>query len=175
MKNWQERNQRQIGRALAVIRRLPFTRAIMLTGSVAEGRATELSDIDFFIQVEPGHLWSTRFFVTALLQLIGLRRTDHQIAGRICLNWFGTGNLPAKQEGRVYQALWQEKGPNGFKLGLEKLLSRPIGSISFAQRAENWLKGYQVDRIERDPRTHLPGSQVRYSDQELGFHPPKPL
>ncbi len=164
---WQEQNQKTIKKGLKIIAGIPFTRAVFLTGSLAEGRASAKSDIDFFIQVEPGYLWSTRFFVTLFLQLARIRRTDTDITGKICLNWFAIFNAPAQQNGRVYKLLWQQK-PTGMKLILEKLISVPWGKW-----LEKLLKNYQISRIERDPRTHQPGSQVRYSDTELGFHPPK--
>lgn len=167
--DWQERNQQVLERGMSIIRRVPFIRAIYLTGSIAENRANQSSDIDLFIQVVPDHLWSTRFFVTILIILAGLYRTDHAIAGKLCLNWYATFPAPEQQKSRVYRLLWREtKEPTDVKRWLERSLSGRLG-----QAIEQWLKAYQVQRIERDPRTHLPGSHVRYSDQELGFHPPK--
>lgn len=152
-------------KGLNIIRRLPFTRAVSLTGSYAENRATNQSDIDFFVEITPGHLWLGRFLVTAALQIAGIRRTDHKIAGKICLNWFATHNAPALQKRRVYSELWREVKPPKAKLIIERL--------SAASTLENMARRLQVKRILSDRRTHQPGSQVRYSDQELGFHPPK--
>ncbi len=164
---WREQQKQTTRRAIRIISAIPFTRAIALTGSQSEGRATKTSDIDFFIQVEPNWLWSTRFFVTLFIQLAGIRRTDHNIAGKICLNWYATFDAPAKQKGRVYQYLWQQE-PYGTKLFFEKMISALQGRY-----LEKILKQYQISRIERDPRTHMKDSQVRHSDTELGFHPPK--
>lgn len=152
-------------KGLKIIHRLPFTRAVSLTGSYAENRATKQSDIDFFVEIAPGHLWLGRFLVTAGLQIAGIRRTDHKVAGKICLNWFATHNAPALQKGRVYRELWREIESAKSKQIIEWLL----GSSTL----ENIARRLQVKRILRDRRTHQPGSQVRYSDQELGFHPPK--
>lgn len=160
--------RRAIKNGLAIVRYIPFTRAVYLTGSYAEDRATPKSDIDFFIQVEPGFLWSTRLFVTAFVQLAGLRRTETNIPGQICLNWFATFNAAAEQSGRVYKLLWQETKKSKIKTFLENLLSGYMG-----KQIETMLKKYQIARIERDRRTHAPGSQVRYKDTELGFHSAK--
>lgn len=161
-------SKQTIEKAIRLIQCVPFTRRVVLTGSYAEGRATKNSDIDFFIQVQEGHLFSTRFFVTLLLHMAGIRRTDTDIAGKICLNWFATFDAPKTQKGRVYRELWHETQPSPLKLLVEK-----IASLWPFLHIESGLKRYQIRRIASDPRTHLPGSQVRYSDQELGFHPPK--
>jgi predicted nucleotidyltransferase len=163
-----KQHEQTIHKAISLIKMVPFTRRVILTGSLAEGRGTEKSDIDFFVQVEDGQLYSTRFFITMLLQLAGIRRTDTDIAGKICLNWFATYDAPAAQKGRVYKKLWHEVQPSPSKMICEKILK-----IWPFLRIESGLKNYQIRRIESDPRTHLPGSQVRYSDKELGFHPPK--
>lgn len=168
MTDWQQRNQQTTQRAIRLISRVPFSRMIALTGSIAEDRETEKSDIDFFVQVEKNHIFLTRFIITIILQLAGIRRTDTSITGKICLNWFATYNAPQSQKGRVYKILWDEPKASGMKRILENLFSSYMGKV-----IEKITKKYQISRIKRDPRTYLPGSMVRYSDTELGFHPPK--
>lgn len=194
METWKEKNQETIRRALRIIKALPFTRAVMLTGSLAEGRASEQSDIDFFVQIEPGRLWSSRLLVTLVLQLAGIRRTDRDIPGKVCLNWFATFNAPEKQKGRIYKVLWEDER---YRLNLSKansnketlrLPASPAGgrsgnnlkpifekvlTIFFLWWGEKLLKKVQIARILRDKRTKQPGGAVRYSDTELGFHPKK--
>jgi len=43
--------------------KMPGVKAIFLSGSIACGRATEKSDIDFFIIAQHGRIWTARFFV----------------------------------------------------------------------------------------------------------------
>ncbi len=155
-------------RGVALTSTVPFTRMVSLTGSEAEGRATKTSDIDFFVQIEDGHIWLSRALITLFVQLAGIRRTDTQIANRICLNWFATYDAPAKQPGRVYKILWEEEKRPAIKSFFESLLA-----VFPLKYLENFAKTIQINRIERDRRTHLPSSAVRYSDRELGFHPPK--
>ncbi|MGA2666719.1 MAG: nucleotidyltransferase domain-containing protein [Patescibacteria group bacterium] len=69
---------------------VPFTRMVALDGSLARGEATEKSDIDFFIVLKTGRIWTGRILVTALVHLTGLRRAGQKIAGRICLNRYQT-------------------------------------------------------------------------------------
>lgn len=168
MSRWQQNNQRTTSRAIAIIRRIPFTRMVALTGSAADGRATKKSDIDFFVQVKVGHIWTTRLLITVMLQLLGLRRTGTKIAGKICLNWFAIFNAPDRQSGRVYRVLWEETQTGFFKSVLENSLSGYMGKMF-----EKFVNKLQISRIKKDPRTHQPGSQVRYGDTELGFHPSK--
>lgn len=156
-------------RAIKLIKLTPYTRAIILTGSMAEGRANESSDIDLFIQVKPGHLWLTRLLVTIIISLVGIRRTEHKIAGRICLNWFATFNAPQQQVGRVYKELWREAGETTWIKNCLEILVDYFNLIGL----EKIVKKIQIKRILNDPRTHLQGSQVRFNDTELGFHPPK--
>lgn len=50
---------------------------------------------------------------------------------------------------------------------LERLL-KPLSPI-----LEFFARNFQQHRFTVDPRTHLENSQVRFSNTELGFHPPK--
>lgn len=147
-----------------IIGALPFVRKVSLTGSLAEGLGTEQSDIDLFVQVVPGRLYLTRLLVTLFAELFGVRRRADKIAGRICLNWFASFDGPLKQ-GRPHQVLWQFEGSERL---FEKLLSGRLGD-----KLEAITKIIQQKRFRADPRTLMPGSQVRFSDKELGFHPPK--
>ncbi|MBI3261429.1 nucleotidyltransferase domain-containing protein [Candidatus Berkelbacteria bacterium] len=148
-----------------IIGNLPFVEQVSLTGSLAEGRQHQGSDIDFFVQVHPGRIYFTRLLVTLVVQLLGVRRHDQAIAGRICLNWFATFDGPARQ-GRAHQVLWQRTSSE--LTFIERLLSGSLG-----QFLEQLAKKFQQARFARDPRTHELGSLVRFSDEELGFHPPK--
>jgi predicted nucleotidyltransferase len=170
MQSWQEQNQRTLARAVGLLRATPFVEMIALTGSMAEGRARAESDIDLFIQTKPGRIWTTRVMVTVIIQLAGIRRTETKIVGRICLNWYATFNAPAQQAGRIYQIICQVDTQPITRRLLEIVLGGSFGTL-----IESLARWYQTHRIERDQRAHQPGSQVRYSDTELGFHPPKKM
>ena len=146
----------------AKIIRLPFVHMVALTGSVAAGRATQKSDIDYFIQLQKKRLYIGRLVVTVAVHLWGQRRTDRSISGKLCLNWFGTQNFP-KQRHRVHQILAMQT---------HRLMGQKIGELVTGW-TEPIVRLYQIRRIQKDPRTHAQGSQVRWSDDELGFHPPK--
>jgi len=61
-----------------------------LTGSLARGEAEEKSDIDFFVIVKPGKIWTARALATIFVSLTGYRRHGDKISGRICLNCYQT-------------------------------------------------------------------------------------
>lgn len=170
--DWQKRNSQRLEQGLAIIKRLPFTRAVRLTGSLAEGRGRPESDIDLFIEIVPGHLWLARALVTLAIAWRGLKRNEREIAGRFCLNWYATFDAPSRQAGRQSKLLWRQSATSQNKL--KSFWEKMFSSYWFGW-LEKLVKIYQIWRIERDYRTHLPHSMVRYSDRELGFHPPKRL
>jgi len=90
MDHLQQKYLRRAKIIAAVLSFTPFIRMIGLNGSVARGEATEESDIDFWICLKSGRLWSGRAFVTVLTHLTGYHRYQNKIAGRICLNTYQT-------------------------------------------------------------------------------------
>jgi len=69
---------------------IPYLRMVAVCGSLALNNPRQESDIDVVIVVKNGRIWSTRFFVTALLQLMGKRRHKNFTKDRICLNHYLT-------------------------------------------------------------------------------------
>lgn len=153
--------------------KLPFVRIVVLTGSVARNETTEKSDIDFFIQLAPRRLYIGRLIVTLAVHLWGERRTDKNIAGKLCLNWFGTKNYPRirfqTDSNFLYQVLAVHSRQNA--IALKSMIVRFVEIILGIFEGE--AKRYQVKRFKKDPRIYARGSQVRWSDEELGFHPVK--
>lgn len=88
--NYQALYLRRAHRVASLLAGLPFVRGIALAGSLAQGKARQSSDIDYLILLEPNRLFTARFLVTLLVQILGLRRTGRLIAGRICLNHYQT-------------------------------------------------------------------------------------
>jgi hypothetical protein len=73
-----------------VLAMIPFVRMIGLTGSLAQGKANQNSDIDFMIVAEKGWIWTVRFLSTLLVILAGQRRSNKKTAGKFCLNRYLT-------------------------------------------------------------------------------------
>ncbi len=89
---------------------IPFLRMVAVCNNLAFGKVNERSDIDLFIVAKKGRLFLVRSFVTALLQLLGVRRHGDKVAGRFCLSFFiddsdlGLGRLAIERD--IYLAYW---------------------------------------------------------------------
>ncbi|MCX6767086.1 MAG: hypothetical protein NT170_04935 [Candidatus Moranbacteria bacterium] len=78
------------GRAAWWLRFVPFLRMIAVTGTLAMKNCEKDSDIDFFVVLEKGRIFTGRLLVTVMVQLLGKRRYGKKIKNRICLNYFIT-------------------------------------------------------------------------------------
>lgn len=184
---------------------VPFVRGVFLTGSLARGEASKKSDIDFFIIASKDRIWTCRILVTLLVELMGIRRTNEKIAGRICLNRYQSEDylkiLPHNTYHKNdYHQVWPLVGEDEIYQKY-KLSNRWIGNFkkqpkiainswpkSWAKISEKILMGkfgdfleimskkYQKNRILADPRTRLsPKEKIVATDQVLAFHPIKSL
>lgn len=70
------------------LRIVPFVRMIAVCNTLSFGIADENSDIDLFIVTRKGRMFFVRFFVTVILQLLGVRRYADKVSGRFCLSFF---------------------------------------------------------------------------------------
>lgn len=113
---------RRMRRAMRVMRLLPFVRQVWVTGRVAMKHAVAGSDWDVLVVLKEGHIWTGRLVVTAVLQLLGLRRTDHHHADHLCLNyWVTTGSMAISLDDRysaheyvMARPLWASVDPERF-------------------------------------------------------------
>jgi len=72
------------------LRFVPFVRMVALTGTLAMKNCEKNSDIDFFVVLEKGRIFTGRLLVTLIVHLLGKRRYGKKIKNRICLNYFIT-------------------------------------------------------------------------------------
>lgn len=100
---WRYRFQKALLVA-AILRFVPFVRMIGLNGSMVTGLMTDQSDIDFFIVLKKGRIFSGRVLVTLLVQLLGVRRHGQMVASRICLNRFSHDQFLTIMEENYYHA-----------------------------------------------------------------------
>ncbi len=77
-------------RAIRWLRFVPYIKAVFASGSLAINNTDELSDLDVLMVVGSGRIWLTRFLVTALLSILGMRRqaSDQIAPDKICLNHY---------------------------------------------------------------------------------------
>ena len=70
------------------LRIVPFIQFIGATGRVAMKNAKASSDLDLLIVFNQGKIFSGRFLVFLMLQIMGKRRHGKKISNRVCLNHF---------------------------------------------------------------------------------------
>ena len=81
------------------LRFVPFVRMIAVTGTLAMKNSEKNSDIDFFVVLEKGRIFTGRLLVTLFVHMLGKRRYGNKIKNRICLNYFiTTGSLEIKRQ-----------------------------------------------------------------------------
>jgi D-beta-D-heptose 7-phosphate kinase/D-beta-D-heptose 1-phosphate adenosyltransferase len=83
--------------------RLPWIKAILLTGALALKNSEENDDIDFLVITSPKRLWLTRLSCIFLAEILRVRRRpkDTKIKDKICLNLFLTEKnlkIPLKKQ-----------------------------------------------------------------------------
>ncbi len=80
-------------KATKVARRLqavPFLDSLALCNLFAFNNKKTTSDIDTFIVVRDGRIWTARFLATALTAFLGQWRHGHNVAGQLCLSFYLT-------------------------------------------------------------------------------------
>lgn len=86
------------------LRLTPYVRMVGLNGSMVAGNLKKSSDIDFYVVLKKGRIFTGRFFVTLVVQLTGLRRYGRKVAGRICLNRYAASDYLHIYEENEYHA-----------------------------------------------------------------------
>ncbi len=76
------------------VRYIPFVDFVLVSGSMATGEATEESDFDLLVGARAGRIFTVRFFVAGLFELLGVRRRGidgkSKSRDKVCLNHFVT-------------------------------------------------------------------------------------
>lgn len=83
-----ERKYQRLGRAMRLLRFLPFIRAIAVCNSLAFSNARDESDLDLLIVTDRNHLWTTRMFATGLAALFRWRPTPERSRDTLCLSFY---------------------------------------------------------------------------------------
>ncbi len=179
---------------------MPGVSAIFLSGSLAQGKATESSDIDFFIVAESGQIFTARFFVATFLKLFRqLAHNQKNHAGKICPNHFVTDDYLEIKEQDEYAArlfshneflageisIWEEfisvnkdwiksfgfSFVNSFPTCNLKKIEPQIKTNWVLQKLENWCKNYQLKRFAKKKQALCKNAKVWFTDTEIRLHP----
>ena len=181
------------------LRHLPYVRAAAISGSSAQMNARDSSDIDLFIIVEPGHIFTARFLVSAYFQILGMRRYGTKITSRFCLNHYVTVGAMLPDDHTLYTAMLYSSFLSLFGSGYIKdfwqrnlawisqfflqaslpqshvLEHAPEAASSIARAGETLLiplSGFLEKFLGRLQKKRIHESRfVVVSERELAFHP----
>ncbi len=181
-----------------VVGHLPKVVAVFLSGSIAQGRGDQNSDIDFFIVTQPGGIWTARFFTNLILKLtFNLSKPAHHRAC-ICPNHFITADSLEIMEQDAYSAhlfshnqplydpynLWEdfveanswveafsESFPVLVKTAQHRKKKSPQYALKKGGLIESILRWLQLKKIYRNPDFKKPGAKIVLKSTELRFHP----
>lgn len=118
------------------ITKIPFVKMVAVCNNLAYDNASEQSDIDLFIVIDEGRMWTARLLITTILHFFGVRRYGDKVAGRFCLSFFATPQALDMEKIKIqpndpYLAYWT------------KLLTPIYGEETykeFRKKNEKWIK-----------------------------------
>lgn len=129
-KNWQ-----RLEKIAKKINYIPFIRGVFVSGSLARNNSNEKSDIDLLVITKAGRIFTVRFLLTLLLDLMNERRRPGKVAGRICLNQYQTENALEVKFPSLY---------NGYTyLHLRPIIDRG-GIFEKFRKAQGWMRKYLI-------------------------------
>lgn len=85
---FQPRKRRRAVRVARYLARLPGVRFVALANTSALGNARDGGDLDFFVIVRAGTIWTTRLLSAGLFKLAGLLPKGDEIPDAVCLSYF---------------------------------------------------------------------------------------
>lgn len=91
-------------RWVRIISKLPYIRAVFITGALAMKRASKSSDWDVIIVTKKNRIWLGRLIITLVLQVFGKRRHHNKIKDRFCLNHFLTESSLILEENNEFSS-----------------------------------------------------------------------
>lgn len=86
-------------RRARLISLFPFTRSVMVSGSLSKGYADEDSDIDFFVITATGRLWIARMLLVLFKRIFLLNNHKY-----FCVNYYVSEDQLALEEHNIYTA-----------------------------------------------------------------------
>jgi len=100
---------RRLRHFAGIMRYMPFVRAILVTGRLAMQQADQESDLDVLVILKGGHIWVGRAAITALLQVLGVRKHGNKHRDHVCLNYYITDNaltVPTQDRFAAHEYGW---------------------------------------------------------------------
>jgi predicted nucleotidyltransferase len=194
-----QRKWRILRRAARLLARLPLVRMIGVSGSLALWNTRAQSDLDLFIIVRRGRIWTARLLLLLATQLLGRRRKywEGQAPDKVCLNHYITDDALAMSPDtrNVYTAMlyvqvvplagmpmywrWREANESWLRRWLMyppalRLRPRSYVRVGAAGRAvRRWLEGILLEPLggsfERFAERIQRGAIVEHASRRQGW------
>ncbi len=124
---------------------VPHIRMVLGNGSLAVGNTDEESDLDVLIVVRSGRIWTTRFLVTSLTHIMGVRRYGNRVKDRICLNHYVSDSVFTIPFESLYNAETYAHLIPILVRDRSRLSSASENLYQKFQNKNEWLKKYLVN------------------------------
>lgn len=128
-----------------VIKRFPFVRSVMITGSLSKNSSDITSDIDYMVITAPKRLWIARTMLMLFKKIFLLNSKKY-----FCLNYFVTENNLVINERNIFTAT-------------EIATIKPVYNLKLAKEfvsANPWVKEFFPNYIVNDCSSHTPGCKI---------------
>lgn len=161
-----------------ILAKLPAVRRVWVCNSLSMNAADADSDIDLFVETEPGRIWTGRIVTTLFFSLLGVRRHGNKVKGRFCLSFFAAegadfGRIAVEDDVYLYE--WARRlvpvdGKNGTGGSLTNAPQETFPS-RFSRLTETVLKALFLPKTLREHERLGKPWGVVISDEFLKFHP----
>lgn len=147
---------KKVRRALRVLASVPSVQSIMLCNNIGILNSSEESDIDLLLIVKDGQLWTTRFLLLFLTELLGVRIHGENAKDKLCLSFYlSDEHLDLKSmalpEGDIYLNYW-----------LQTIL--PVYDRNY------YLNFFNLNsQLADNKKAHLPNIYSRYRLSQIYF------
>lgn len=128
-----------------IIKRFPFIRAILITGSLSKNSSTKQSDIDFMVITENNRLWISRTLLMLFKKIFLLNSYKY-----FCINYFITEDSLEVDDKNIFTATEVATVKGVFNT---ELMKKFLG-------ANKWVNDFFPNYNCCDPYLHSPGFSV---------------
>ncbi|MGH2575664.1 MAG: nucleotidyltransferase domain-containing protein [Ignavibacteria bacterium] len=136
-----------------IIKRFPFVRAVLVTGSLSKNNSDKKSDLDFMVITKKNRLWIPRTLLMLFKKIFLLNSYKY-----FCINYFISEESLEIEEKNIFTAAEIAHIKATFNSGLmEKFI-----------RSNEWIKDFFPNYITGDPYLHSSGFKVNNNQSYIG-------
>lgn len=143
---------RSAGLVTQVIKRFPFVRCVLITGSLSKNNSDNSSDLDFMVIAEKNRLWIARTMLMLFKKFFLFNSYKY-----FCINYYITVDALEIEEKNIFTAT---------EVAYVKATYNTELMNEFIS-ANKWIKDYFPNYILGDPYLHTPGCKVNNSRSVL--------